>query len=466
MSYDSADRRTPTPAEAAQAGTVEELDAALLDVHGVSASSDFEAVLRLAAVQVTLWVWRNSPFEDIQIGVPASEAPARFAAEASAIRAAEPDLVDPEVGGLSNGQMMMANVEVTSLVLSHLSARSVDWAAIEQDLCNPARLVAGEPLSQRSAQHDVAALYPHVRSTVARYQQLTDLVGWPRLVRALAVMAWTSSWWGKPEWPDKVDAFLDELGPDPWADTRVAGLSPAIAREALVRDPATLGHETLTWAVRHGLGFANGREAYRARRGLPADTAEPANAAWSGLVGLSGYAPTPGFWEYALADQQRHTATSDSTRTPSRQVTFNDTTSVWVNELTCAGVARLLGRLRPGDKVWFNGNPLEPRRGLPNWMVGRPANLGGGPVLARGAGWVSVGVADNPGAPPYTAVFVDLSTDGDQADLGAVSAALGEPGDDGRYLARVWVADGVRRDPVRAAHWPTLAEMEVLLRPS
>ena len=44
---------------------------------------------------------------------------------------------------------------------------------------------------------DISALPAHIRDHVQQYRQAQQLVGWPRLLRALALMC-RSNWWGTP----------------------------------------------------------------------------------------------------------------------------------------------------------------------------------------------------------------------------------------------------------------------------
>lgn len=453
-------------------GSIAELNEAILAKRGVDPDADPQAVLRMAAVHITLWAWRNSPFEDVQIGVPASMAPPEFAdAARRAVAKAEADgeLWEPNVGGLGDGQMMAANVEATVAVLDHLTLGAADWEGIERTLCDPARLVAGEPLSARSAQDDVAALYRHIHAMLEVYRALDSLVGWPRLHRAFAVMA-HSGWWGMPDWPDTVDAFFDELDPAAWADLRTSGLGRDYLRDQLVRAPHELALPVLSWALEHGLRYAHGLDAYRRRVGMSEERPEPTSRAWHHLTGWNGHQPAPAFWDYARRDLESYTPADGEARPPSRQVVVRDSVSVWVNALTCAGVARLLERAARGDRVWLNGNPLQPQPRLPDWLVGRPEILGEGTVTRTEERWLTVAVEQdvNSGILGYTAGFVDLSPERSgppRVDGDALADALGTLGPDGRYRARLWVARGAPRKPVSVLHWPAPAEVDAAVRP-
>jgi len=56
---------------------------------------------------------------------------------------------------------------------------------------------------------EIFALSAHIRDHVQQYRQAQQLVGWPRLLRALALMC-RSNWWGTPWWPDTVTQWLTE----------------------------------------------------------------------------------------------------------------------------------------------------------------------------------------------------------------------------------------------------------------
>jgi len=60
-------------------------------------ADDRDVVCDLAAVHLTLWIWRNSPFEDVQIGLTAPDGRGRY-------------------GGLNDAEMMRANIEATIVV--------------------------------------------------------------------------------------------------------------------------------------------------------------------------------------------------------------------------------------------------------------------------------------------------------------------------------------------------------------
>jgi len=332
-------------------------------------ADDRDVVCDLAAVHLTLWIWRNSPFEDVQIGLTAPDGRGRY-------------------GGLNDAEMMRANIEATIVVRHAVSPEGVDWDHIERTLTDQSRLVAGAPLSTRSAQADVTGLYRHVREQVAEYRLVEAVVGWPRLMRFLAVGGLGSSWWLTPWWADNVAVWLEELEKVPGKfGTREH------VRAVLVDDPLSASDELLGWALGKALGFARGRKRFLARRRKP-------EARFGG--GMLFYQPVPTEWIYAANLEYRWKRPPRASRPASRQVIDKGwSTSVWVNHLDAAGMTRLLGTLELGGDVVFNGNPIRELRN-------QPAFLAEGEVAALGSGWALLSMSEigDTHDTPAVAVFV------------------------------------------------------------
>ncbi|HEX2809411.1 MAG TPA: hypothetical protein VHN80_24885 [Kineosporiaceae bacterium] len=412
----------PSPGAAARVLTVAELDDGVRAVHGIDPALDRDGLTGLAAVRLTLVLWRNSPLEDIHAAAT----------------------------GLDDGQMLAANVEVTRLLLTHVHHEGVDWDTIVEVLTDPARPVAGTPLVMTGTRSEIFALSAHIRDHVQQYRRAQQLVGWPRLLRALALMC-QSNWWGTPWWPDTVTQWLTEAAetirsdaPPGWRDVERLG-------GALLEAPDALPQVVRTWCVHHDLGHAPGRDRYKARVGIAAPP--PSDRPWSHLDGPYGWlAPMPPQWSYALMDHGRYQSGGPS-RPTARQVASRDgSTSVWVTHLTGAGLHRLLEQVEVGHEVFLNGNPLPAHRN-------KPAFLGTGRVRATGAGWVAIDVANPTITPPFTAVFA--TADADPAQLRAL---LGPLDRHGRYRARLWRAGHDASAAVTAVHWPDPAEVDQAFR--
>ncbi|HEX2810297.1 MAG TPA: hypothetical protein VHN80_29375, partial [Kineosporiaceae bacterium] len=352
-----------------------------------------------------------------------------------------------------DGQMLAANVEVTRALLGCVGYERVDWDTIEDLLTDPARPVAGSPLAVRGRPAEISALSAHIRGLIEQYRQGERLVGWPRLLRALALMC-QSNWWGTPWWLDTVEEWITQ------AAGRIRSSAPAgwrnveCLKEALVDAPEALPAEVRTWCVHQELGHARGRQRYRARlglRGTPGDP-HPGDRPWSQVIGLYGVmAPMPAAWSYAISDRARYRPGAPA-RSAARQVsTRGERISVWVNQLTRSGVDRLLELAEIGRQVYLNGNPLPAYRN-------QPAFLGAGRVTAVGSGWVAIDVEEQSRVARFTAVVATSDTDPWQ-----IRALIGPVDGDGRYRARVWIAREAS-SVVVATHWPDEAELAEALQ--
>jgi hypothetical protein len=168
--------------------------------------------------------------------------------------------------GLSDGEMLRANVAATRSAMDGLDT-GCSWIEIADSLTRDSRpLPDGRTLLEYAGplledlQVEAGAKAETLQEVEARHSRATaeNLL----LVQGL----WYGSrWWGLPEWPARVERFLELLNAPAdrhWKVEALSALPPRPAdiahddqlRRLLLAGPDQLSAEAATWCVRAGLG--------------------------------------------------------------------------------------------------------------------------------------------------------------------------------------------------------------------
>lgn len=222
-----------------QALTAEALAALIEDRTGVDLLIDDSTSRWCAAIGATLMLWRNGPLEDVHADMG-------------------------KAGGITDPEMMRANVITTRHVAAALLARGCDWRQLAIELTDAGRPIGEVALSEFVGTANVEMLRRHALDQAAWLDVLAAR-GWEWLRTFLGCSGARSDWFGVPWWPEHIEVFVSDVI-DP--DSRLSRLHPARAAmlaerplrlpelaDALVTSPELLSAEALAWCVRVGIGY-------------------------------------------------------------------------------------------------------------------------------------------------------------------------------------------------------------------
>jgi hypothetical protein len=208
--------------------TYQQLAEALDRQYGLNLNDNRTEVVDLAALAITARAWRNAHLEDIH---------------------ADPGISDPE--------MMRANIATFKVVRSFLNAEQIDWPVLTEALTDPNRILPGDLTVEQFCHGQFDQIASQAEVVVLGSQSLAEEEGLDNLLMTLAVIAdiYCRGWFGTPWWSDIVGQFL-LLAPE----------RPEL-EPLLLSAPETLDDQTIWWCWKKGLnivavdqGFAQWRQ--------------------------------------------------------------------------------------------------------------------------------------------------------------------------------------------------------------
>ena len=216
-----------------RAVTAEQL-AALAQAHtGVDLLVDDATSRWSAAIGATHLLWRDGPLEDVHAGLG-------------------------KPGGISDPEMMRANVVTTRHVVGALAAGGCDWRQLATELTDADRLIGEVVLCEFVGAPNVENLRRHALESAERLDALGGN-GWEWLRTFLGCSGSMRQWFGVPWWPAHIDVFVSEVtDPDRRLSRRPMAGAAALAEPpmglaelatGLVTAPERLSAEVLAWCV-------------------------------------------------------------------------------------------------------------------------------------------------------------------------------------------------------------------------
>ncbi len=201
-----------------------------------------------AAIGATHMLWRDGPIEDVHAGLG-------------------------KPGGITDPEMMRANVITTRHVFGALAAHGCDWRQLAPELTDADRPIGDVALFDFVGAPNVEDLRRHALEAAERLEALA-VNGWEWLRTFLGASGSMREWFGVPWWPAHIDVFISEVtDPDSWLSRR--GVARAAARAeppmalaelaaGLVTAPERLSAEALAWCVHDArLGDVDGQAVKR-----------------------------------------------------------------------------------------------------------------------------------------------------------------------------------------------------------
>lgn len=212
---------------------VEVLAAAVADHTGLDVLVDNDTTRWCAAIGAASVLWRDGPIEDLHAGVD-------------------------KPGGISDAQMMRANVASTRLIAATLVEDIVDWREVAVLLTDPGRLLGEATLSEMVGVGNLAKLRTHALGAATYLGDLSAAGrGWLRTY--LACSGATREWFGVPWWPQHVGMFVSEVTDSDsrlhcsYRDRKAKLPAPPMTLDRiadwLVLAPEALPVEVLAWCV-------------------------------------------------------------------------------------------------------------------------------------------------------------------------------------------------------------------------
>jgi hypothetical protein len=222
---------------------------------GVTFEQEPDTITALAAVQLTVDVWRNTYLEELHAG-------------------------SHPTGGFPDADMMRFNIATTRIVAEHVTTSGIDWSAMRQAIADPARVLPGGRMLSELANDEFDQLAESIEEAIDVRRAFALEHGMAYFLTSLAVLAGISNknWYGTPWWPDGVDAFFELLatpGSAAWRhDDGSNPEPPSVAdrdtlRALLLDEPERLDDEAIYWCLGHGLSFtalSRGYARWRRRR--------------------------------------------------------------------------------------------------------------------------------------------------------------------------------------------------------
>ena len=247
-----------------RAVTAEALAAVTESHTGINLGIDDPTSRWCAAIAATHLLWRDGPLEDVHAGVG-------------------------KPGGISDADMMRANVITTRHVAGALVGGGCDWRRLATELTDADRPIGEVALSEFVGAVNVDGLRRHALAEARRLDALAGN-GWSWLRTFLACSGSMREWFGVPWWPAHVEVFVSDVT-DP--DSRLSRLYAARAATlaepplgldelatALVTAPEHLSAEALAWCVDDARLADVDRQAVK-RRWQAAGRPRWAPASWS-----------------------------------------------------------------------------------------------------------------------------------------------------------------------------------------
>lgn len=197
--------------------------AALAEAHtGVNLLVDDATSRWCAAIGATHLLWRDGPLEDVHAGLG-------------------------KPGGITDPEMMRANVITTRHVAGALAADGCDWRRLASELTDADRPIGKVALSEFVGAPNVEDLRRHALEGAERLDALA-VNGWEWLRTFLACSGSMREWFGVPWWPAHIDVFVSDVM------ARAAALAEppmglAELAAGLVTAPERLSAEALAWCV-------------------------------------------------------------------------------------------------------------------------------------------------------------------------------------------------------------------------
>jgi hypothetical protein len=208
--------------------------AAVTESHtGINLRVDDPTSRWCAAIGATHLLWRDGPLEDVHAGLG-------------------------KPGGISDADMMRANVITTRHVADAFAGDGCDWRRLATELTDTDRPIGEVALSELVGAANVDGLRRHALDGAGRPDALAGN-GWEWVRTFLACSGSMRSWFGVPWWPNHVDVFVSQVtDPDGWLARLYAaraatppeppsGLAELAA--GLVTAPERLSAEALAWCV-------------------------------------------------------------------------------------------------------------------------------------------------------------------------------------------------------------------------
>lgn len=171
--------------------------------------------------------------------------------------------------GLSDAEMMRANVAMTRLVHDAFTFEGTAWTTVAEQLVDPGRLLPDGRTLRQYAGRRVPALRRDVITAGQALDALQNERG-PRAT-ALALVGLTriygGNWYGMPSWPDHVAVFCTAIDDPAHRHWTVAGQYAGLPerpdqikdterlRELLLDGPDHLDADSASWCIRAALPY-------------------------------------------------------------------------------------------------------------------------------------------------------------------------------------------------------------------
>jgi hypothetical protein len=208
--------------------------AALAEGHtGVNLLVDDPTSRWCAAIGATHLLWRDGPLEEVHAGLG-------------------------EPGGITDADMMRANVITTRHVAGALARDGWDWAQLATELTDADRPIGELALSEFVGAPNVEGLRRHAFESAQRLNVLAAN-GWEWLRTFLACSGSMREWFGVPWWPKHVDVFVSQVtDPQTWLARHYTARAATLPRPplalaqlatGLLSAPELLSAEVLAWCV-------------------------------------------------------------------------------------------------------------------------------------------------------------------------------------------------------------------------
>lgn len=146
---------------------------------------------------------------------------------------------------ITDGEMFAANVANTRLALKHLwSYPNVDWEALADAFTDPKRVAGRRTLVDLLGKTRHRKWMRWAWSAIAVIEVMIKKYGPEYVLLNLASLPTLhADWWAGPQWPDLVDAFINQLRERP------PGMTIAELRDGLLNAPDMMNPEVLDWCV-------------------------------------------------------------------------------------------------------------------------------------------------------------------------------------------------------------------------
>lgn len=200
---------------------------------GINLLADDPTSRWCAAIEVAHRLWRDGPIECVHAGIG-------------------------KAGGITDADMMRANVITTRHVAAAFNDQGCDWRRLAIELTDPDRPIGELVLAEFVGASNVDAMRSHALVAADQLDALSQK-GWEWPRTFLACSGWKREWFGVPWWPAHVDVFVADVT-DPQSrvsnfytarGTALAEPPLALADIALglVTAPERLSVEVLGWCV-------------------------------------------------------------------------------------------------------------------------------------------------------------------------------------------------------------------------